>query len=108
MIISVYDIIYIFFAAILLVSILILLFSLSSYSKAEKEKDIDKMKIAFRRKWLAIPSILYSLMVLVLNARFLSIRIGILSGDYLSILFFLGLMVTFPLIPYYIKFHSVK
>ncbi len=89
---SVYNFTYIFFAGLLVFSILMLFYSQRSYAQAEKEKDMDKMKIALWRKWYAIPILLYSLIVLVLGTWLFPIRIGFLSGAYLSSLF-LSLLV---------------
>ena len=102
---NVSDIVYTFFAVLLVISFLISLYSYKSYSYAKKDMDLKKMKIAFRELWAALPVFFYSMLILALNSRVLSIKISIISGDFLSLIFLLALLVPFPLIPYYIKFN---
>lgn len=93
----------IFFIAVILFFIPVLIYSLN-VSKHNKIKNIDNKKTrnAFRLKWVSLPLILYSGVILLM--RFSIPQMDSLTGNLFEIPIFTSLLVFFPLIPIYIKY----
>jgi hypothetical protein len=101
------EIVFLFFLILLFISGSISIYSVRRYYILKKEGNENKLKFYFRELWVGFPLFFYSILILLIFQHF-RLKIGTSPFGYLSIDFMLLFLVLFPLVPYYIKFKTLK
>lgn len=92
-----------FFYALLVLNLLVLSYGEYRYNKIKDEKTsgINERK-RFRLRWISIPLLLYSIIVIILHYSVILLSSFVASVS--SILVVPFLLIIFPLVPVYLKY----